>query len=76
MRTKTYLVLVIVGIIVLIAFSFYEIMKLKNEIKDLRDSNAELMDERECYDLFYDNEGLVILNADQVGDYCKDLVKP
>ena len=74
MKTKTYAYLVLVGIILLLAVSVYEITKLKNEISELEKSKVKLMDEKECHDLFYDNEGLVILMADEVNTYCSDLL--
>tara|TARA_Y100000310_G_scaffold344754_1_gene459270 strand:+ start:1797 stop:2018 length:222 start_codon:yes stop_codon:yes gene_type:complete len=71
MENKTYLKLIIVLIIIIIIFSSYKIISLKNEIKELR---KNLYDEQGCYDLFYDNENLVILHVDEAEEYCNELL--
>ncbi len=72
MKPKTYLKWIIALTIIIIIFASYQIISLKNEIKELK---QELYDEQECNDLFYDNENLVILHVDESEEYCRELFR-
>ncbi|NQU98424.1 hypothetical protein HQ533_03070 [Candidatus Woesearchaeota archaeon] len=53
----------------LIAMS--KVQELKNEVAEMEE---KLMDEHECYDLFYDREDIIVLEHDDVEEYCGEMM--
>tara|TARA_Y100000310_G_C20589898_1_gene767434 strand:- start:512 stop:739 length:228 start_codon:yes stop_codon:yes gene_type:complete len=71
MENKNYLKLIILFIVIIVIFSSYKIISLKNEIKQLKE---DMYIKQECYDLFYDNENLIVLHIDETEEYCNELL--